>query len=79
MYAAKKQASSMNPNSVGLKNKYVFVKTAVVIWNPPYYNGDIVEKEIITILEWQYGHHIVWFLVLAVLVENIIINWKYYV
>ena len=34
----------MNPNSVGLKDKHVFVKTAVLIWNPPYYNGDIIEK-----------------------------------
>ena len=34
----------MSPNSVGLKDKHVFVKTAVLIWNPPYYNGDIVEK-----------------------------------
>ena len=44
MYTAKKQASGMSPNSVGLKTKYVFVKTAVLILNPPYYNGDIVEK-----------------------------------
>ena len=71
----------MSPNSIGLKNEYVFVKTDVLIWNPPYYYGDIVEKEIITISEWQYDRHIVCFLVLAcmVLVENIIINWKYYV
>ena len=34
----------MNPNSVGLKDKYVFVKSTVLIKNPPYYNGDIVEK-----------------------------------
>ena len=39
MYTAKKQVCSMSPNSVGLK-----VKTAVLIWNPRYYNGDIVEK-----------------------------------
>ena len=44
MYTAKKQACGMSPNSVGLKDKHVFVKTAVLIWNPPYYNGDIVEK-----------------------------------
>ena len=35
----------MNPNSIGMKYKDVFVKTAVLIWNPPYYNGDIVEKK----------------------------------
>ena len=48
MYTAKKQACGMSPNSVNLKDKHVFVKTAVLIWNPPYYNGDIVEKR---------GHH----------------------
>ena len=49
-----------------------FAKTAVLIWNPPYCNGDIVEKKIITISERQYGRQIIWFLVLAcmVLVEN---------
>ena len=31
MYTAKKQASGMSPNSVGLKDKYVFVKSAVLI------------------------------------------------
>ena len=72
----------MSPNSLGLKDKYVFVKSTVLIKNPPYYNGDIVEnKEIITISEWQYGRHIICLLVLAcmVLVENIIINVKYHV
>ena len=44
MHTAKKQACGVIPNSVGLKDKHVFVKTAVLIWNPPYYNGDIVEK-----------------------------------
>ena len=34
----------MSSNSVGLKDKYVYVKSAVLIKNPPYYNGDIVEK-----------------------------------
>ena len=31
MYTAKKQASVMSPNSVGMKDKYVFVKTVVLI------------------------------------------------
>ena len=81
IYTATKQANGMSPNSVGLKDKYVFVKSTVLIKYPPYYNGDIVEKKIITISEWHYGHHIVCFLVLAcmVLVESIMINWKYYV
>ena len=34
----------MNPGNVGLKDKHMFAKTAVLIWNPPYYNGDIIEK-----------------------------------
>ena len=34
----------MSPNNVGLKDKSVFDKTAVLIWNPPYYYGYIVEK-----------------------------------
>ena len=34
----------MSPNSVGLKDKYAFVKSTVLIKNPPCYNGDIVEK-----------------------------------
>ena len=34
----------MGPNSIGLKDKCVFVKSTVLIKNPPYYNGDIVEK-----------------------------------
>ena len=34
----------MSPNSVGLNDKYVFVKTVVLIWNTPYHNGDTVEK-----------------------------------
>ena len=29
------QASGMSPNTIGLKDNYVFVKTAVLIWNPP--------------------------------------------
>ena len=33
----------MSPNSTGLKEKYGFDKTVVLIWNPPYYYGDIVE------------------------------------
>ena len=44
IYIAKRQACGMSPTSVGLKDKYVFVKTAVLIQNPPYYCGDIVEK-----------------------------------
>ena len=44
IYTATKQASGMSPNSVGLKDKYVFVKSTVLIKNPPFYNGDIVEK-----------------------------------
>ena len=44
IYIATKQASGVSPNSVGLKDKYVFVKSTVLIKNPPYYNGDIVEK-----------------------------------
>ena len=31
MYTAKKQACGMNPDSVGLKDKHVFIKTAVPI------------------------------------------------
>ena len=31
MYTAKKQARGMNPNSVDVKDKHVFVKTAVLI------------------------------------------------
>ena len=34
----------MSPKSVGVKNEYFFVKSTVLIKNPPYYNGDIVEK-----------------------------------
>ena len=52
IYTATKQASGMSPNSVGLRDKYVFVKSTVLIKNPPYYNGDIVEKKITTISEW---------------------------
>ena len=44
IYTATKQASGMSPNSVGLKYQYVFVKSTILIKNPPYYNGDIVEK-----------------------------------
>ena len=46
IYTATKQANGMSPNSVGLKDKYtyVFVKSTVLIKNPPYYNEDIVEK-----------------------------------
>ena len=44
IYTAKKQPNGKSPNSVGLKDKYVFVKSTVLIKNPPYYNGDIVEK-----------------------------------
>ena len=44
IYTATKQATGMSPNSVGLKDKYVFVKSTVLIKNPPYYNEDIVEK-----------------------------------
>ena len=29
------QASGMSLNTIGLKDSYVFVKTAVLIWNPP--------------------------------------------
>ena len=45
IYTATKQANGMSPNSVGLKDEYVFVKSTVLIKNPPYYNGDIVEKK----------------------------------
>ena len=34
----------MSQDSVGLKDKYVFVITTVLIWNPTYCYGDIVEK-----------------------------------
>ena len=48
----------MSPNSVGLKDKHAFVKTALLIWNPPYYNGDIVEKRYHQILYVIFVEHI---------------------
>ena len=44
IYTATKQTNGVSPNSVGLKDKYAFVKSTVLIKNPRYYNGDIVEK-----------------------------------
>ena len=38
----------MNPNSIGLKDECVFVQTTVLILNPPYSSGDIVQ---------EIGHH----------------------
>ena len=38
----------MTPNSFGLKDRYVFVEITVLVWNPPYYYGDIVKKVITT-------------------------------
>ena len=34
----------MTSNSIGLKDEYPFVQTTVLIFNPPYSSGDIVEE-----------------------------------
>ena len=34
----------MTPNTIGFKDECVFVQTTVMILNPPYYSGDIVQE-----------------------------------